>query len=259
MNATRRLIPLVLGVVLVACEDDATGPSNYELAFIARNFAELGRLREDAGDVTGAVAAAHATLALRSGIRPARVSITVDGVTEAYMALEIEHALANDVTEGPVLTLPIVSRTMVAWRGSPPERVVAITIVSDTGEFGPFGGDVAVERPTSFGLAGVGIMFERGSPPWLAVDGGARSTRQTIGEECPVRRPSFVMQLLEPVAVPSACNAAVFFTRFSMRAVEGGAVGLDDARTRVIEMDGQDVHGVRLQYPPVPVMCPMCR
>lgn len=259
MNAIRRLIPLVLGSVLVACDDDATGPSNYELARTAHNFAELGRSRETAGDVSGAVASAHAAIALRSGLRPARVTITVDGVTEEYLALEVERAFGDDVTESPVLTLPIVSRTMIAWRGAPPQRVVAITLASDTGEFAPFGGDVVTERPASFGLTALGVMFERGGQPWLAIDGGARSTRQTIGEECPVPRPSPMTQLLAPVAVPSACNAAVFFTRLRMQVAEGGALEPAGSRTREIEMDGQEVPGIRLQYPPVPVMCPVCR
>ena len=68
-----------------------------------------------------------------------------------------------------------------------------------------------------------------------------------------------VAQVLAPLSLPSACNAALFFTRFSMQAVEGGAATGEAARTRIIGMDGQDVSGIRLQYPPVPTMCPVCR
>jgi hypothetical protein len=57
------------------------------------------------------------------------------------------------------------------------------------------------------------------------------------------------------ITVDGVTNAAACFTRFNMRAVEGCAT----SRTLVIEMDGQDVPGIRLQYPPVPVMCPVCR
>jgi hypothetical protein len=102
-------------------------------------------------------------------------------------------------------------------------------------------------------------MFERGRAPWLAVEGGARSTRQTIGDECSVPRPSSVTQLVAPLVIPSACNAAVFFTRFSMRALQGGAPSVDDPGSRTVQMDGQNVPGIRLQYPPIPVMCPVCR
>lgn len=260
MNAMRRLIPLVLGIGVVACSDDATGPTKVELTVIANNFESLGRSRNGAGDVAGAIVSAEAARALRSGIRPGSVNITVDAVTEEYMALEVERAFGHDVTESPVLTLPIVSRTMIAWRGAPPERVIAITVPSDTGEFGGF---VLLERPTDrpafANWPASGIMFERDGEPWFAVDGGARSTRQLIGDECPVPRPSSVAQVLAPVSLPSACNAAVFFTRFRMQAVAGGAPSGEPARTRVIGMDGQDVSGIRLQYPPVPTMCPVCR
>ena len=48
MNAMRRLVPLVLGIVVMACSDDATGPRKFELAIIANSFESLGRSRDGA-------------------------------------------------------------------------------------------------------------------------------------------------------------------------------------------------------------------
>src|SRR5688500_8233928 len=119
MLSLRRLAPLLFGAALVGCDDDSTGPGEVDLQVVARSFESLGRSRISAGDGSGAIASRAAALVLRAGIRPARVRITVDGVTEDYWALAMEHAvipdltgepLLNDVRDSPILTLPIVSR-----------------------------------------------------------------------------------------------------------------------------------------------------
>src|SRR5688572_5420755 len=212
MLTVRRLAPLLLGVAGMAC-DDSTGPGAVDLHLVARSFETLGRARMGTGDGSGAMASRMASLALRAGLRPARVRIAVDGTTEDYWALEIEHAYGDDVTGGvgdaPILTLPIVTRTMVAWRGGPVERVISITVSSDTGIFSlaRLTSEVPPPYPLYIGPA-FGIMFERRGPVHFAIDGGARSTRQEIGEACAVpERPSF-MQILSPVAAPTSCHRA---------------------------------------------------
>ncbi|HJU69916.1 MAG TPA: hypothetical protein VJ650_16880 [Gemmatimonadaceae bacterium] len=258
----RRLAPLLLGAALLGC-DDSTGPGAVDLHLAARSFESLGQTRMSSGDGGGATVSRLAAQALRTGLRPARVRIAVDGITEEYWALEVEHALGADLTadpnDAPILTLPIVARTMVAWRGAPAERVIAITISSDTGMFGVFRFDLELPPPYPIYLGpAFGIMFERGGPVHFAVDGGARSTRQTIGAECRIPpRPAF-MELVWPVTTPTTCRFATFFTRFNMRAQEGPPAGAAAVRVRVITMDGHDIPGLRFEYPWLYRPCAVC-
>jgi hypothetical protein len=260
----RRLAPLLLGAALVACDDDSTGPGALDLRFAARTLETLGKARMSAGDGGGATASRMAALALRTGLRPERVRIAVDGITEEYWALEVEHAIAPDLSaelnDAPILTLPIVARTMVAWRGRPVERLISITVSSDTGTF-TWARYTALELPPPYPLylgPAFGILFERGGPVHFSVDGGARSTRQTIGGECALpERPPF-MEVLSPVPMPTTCHLARFFTRFNMRVQEGSPAGAAAVRVRVVSMDGHDVPGLRFDYPWLYRPCPVC-
>ena len=249
MLSLRRLAPLILGVALVGCGDDSTGPGGVDLQVVAQSFESLGRSRVAAGDGSGATASHGAAMALRAGIRPARVRITVDGVTEDYWALAIEHAaipdLSAQVIESPILTLPIVSRTTVAWRGAPAERVISITTSSDTGTFS-WDRYAIAELPPPYpiylGIA-FGVMFERGRIPQFSVAGGARTTRQTIGAECPLPQRFPLMQVVSPITQPVSCHTALFFTRFTMTVQEGPPAGAAAVRARVVSMEGADIPG----------------
>jgi hypothetical protein len=258
MIAFRSTTLLALGTLLAACHD-STGPGAADLWLTASSFESLGRSRVGSGDGGGADASRAAAMALRTGLRPTSVRIKVDGVTEDYWALEVERAFAPDLTAGPILTIPIVARTMVAWRGAPAERVISITISSDTGTFSwlPSTLELRPPYPIYFGAA-FGIMFERRGPAHFSVDGGARSTRQTIGAECKLPEPPPFVQVMRPIFLPVTCHAAVFFTRFNMRVQEGPPAGAAAVRVRVVEMEGHDVPGIRLEYPPIHFPCPAC-
>lgn len=251
MITFRRFAPLMLGAVLVGCHDESTGPdSALDLHLAARSFETLIGSRMSAGDGGGAAASRIAWIALRAGIRPARVRITVDGVTQDYWALETEHAFGPDLTESPVLTLPIVSRTMVAWRGGPAERVISITLSSDTGTFSWERYELMSLPPPSPFFMGraFGLLFERGGPVHFSVDGGARSTRQAIGAECKLPDPRPLIQIYPSPPMPVRCHAARFFTRFNMRVQEGPPAGAAAVRVRVVSMDGHEIPGIRLEY-----------
>lgn len=263
MRMFRRFALLLLAAALGACDDDSTGPGAADRYFAARSFETLGQTRMSTGDASGAMASRVAAVALRSGLRPARVRIAVDGVTEEYWALEVEHALAgdltNDLSDAPILELPLVARTMVAWRGGPAERVIAITISSDTGTFTWerfTTSEVTLPYPLYFGPA-LGIMFDRGGPGHFSVDGGARSTRQTIGAECRVPERPVIAQILA-TPTPTTCHLATFFTRFSMRVQEGPPAGAAAVRVRTVAMDGHDVPGIRFGFRWFYRPCPVC-
>lgn len=258
--AVRRLPAVALGALLLACGDDPTGPAPLDLRLAALTFDALQRSRTETGDGLGATAAQHAALALRAGVRPTMVSITVDGSTDAYWALEVEHAFGDDLTLSPVLTLPIVLRQMVAWRGDDPRRVVSISVASDTGTFTRIQAlDVVAPGNTVplFPFAS-GVLFERGDRPFLAESGGARATRGTLGAECPLpaqRRP--MVSSIAPIFSPIACHRATFLTRFTMVARRAPPDGAATLATRTVSMGDHTIEGIQLKYP-MPEPCLAC-
>lgn len=253
MRSLRSLTLLVGIAALSACED-SSAPITVDVAYVATRFDALGRARADLGDPGGAFAARGAALALRLGVRPSHVSITVDGVTEEYLALETEHAFGFTGADAPLPPPPLVLRMMVAWRGLLPDRFVTVMVPGDTGTFGEFVLTSIHENSVSFLGPTFGLLFDRGGPSWRAVAGGARMTRESLGGECEVpRRPTSFVPALEPIA----CHRASFFTRFKMTVNETNTI-TRALRSRVVEMGAHDVAGVRLVYPPLPPMCPVC-
>jgi hypothetical protein len=256
MHSFRSLTLVLACVGLTACEDDSTGPSTIDLRLAAWTFDALSRSRTEAGDGNGAVAARHAARALRAGIRPTRVSISVDGVAEEYLALETEHAFGNVADLDIISPGAVVLRTMVAWRGGTPDRFLAISVLGDTGTFRPFFTLlVGSESPPVFETIATGaVLFERGGPPFFGIAGGARTTRQSLGIECGTPPTSS----FRPPFGAISCRRAAFLTRFTMTASEIGRF-TTGAPSRVVQMGSQEVAGVRFEYPALPTQCPLCR
>lgn len=258
--SVRRLAAFAIGALLLGCSDDPTGPATLDLRLAALTFDVLERSRTETGDGLGATAAQHAAMALRAGVRPTRVSITVDGTTDEYWALEVEHAFGDDLTLSPVLTVPIVLRQMVAWRGDEPRRVISISVVSDTGTFTRFQaldlvlpGNTVPLFPSSFG-----VLFERGSWPFLAESGGARATRGALGAECPLPAPRrSLARVATPVLSPTSCHRATFSTRFTMVVRHAPLDGAAALTTRTVSMADHTIEGIQLKYP-LPELCLAC-
>jgi hypothetical protein len=249
MTPFRRLTTIALLAGLAACDQDPSR-SGISDAFLASRFEELALARTGAGDGPGAAAARGAAHALRLGVRPARVNITVDGSTEQYFAFETEYAYGEDDGASPLPPIPIAVRTMIAWRGVQPDRFLVVQVAGDTGTFAPpCIACLTAERNEVGWLIAFGIVFERGRNPIVAVDGGVRTTRQSLGSECQLpRRPAFV-----PGLEPVSCHRALFFARFSMTANEISTTS-NATLSHVVQMSGHDVPGVRILYPPLPTL-----
>jgi hypothetical protein len=249
MTPFRRLTMFSLVAGLAGCDQDPSRPGISD-AFLAARFEELALARTGAGDGPGAAAARGAAHALRLGMRPARVSITVDGVTEQYFAFETEYAYGEDDGAGPLPPIAIDVRTMIAWRGGEPDRFLVVHVTGDTGTFAPpCIACLTAELNQVEWLAAIGVLFERGRNPFRAFEGGVRTTRQSLGGECQVpKRPAFV-----PGLDPVSCHRAVFFARFRMTANEISSTP-SGVRSHVIQMGGHDVPGVRILYPPLPTL-----
>jgi hypothetical protein len=260
MLTRRRIAPVILGTFLIACADGSTGPGAVDLRVMASSFDDLGLSRQRAGDGDGAAASQAAAIALRTGVRPARVRIAVDGVTESYWALEIERGFASAGMPSPLPGF-LLARTLVAWRGGPAERVIAVTIPSDTGTFSLMRFLTLQSLPPDrmLGAPSFGVIFDRGGPAHIAVDGGARSTRESLGSTCEMPTQRSILEMLSSFYLPATCQRALFFTRFNMRVQEWGSAGLDGARSRVVVMVGQEIPGIRLEYQPIEPPCLGCR
>ena len=252
MLMLRRFAPLVLGMLLIACGEDSTGPGAVDLRLVARSFDDLGLSRQRDGDGNGAAASQAAAIALRTGIRPARVRIAVDGVTEDYWAVEIERGFAG-INMLSSVSGPFLGRTLDAWHGGPAERVISITVMGDTGTFSlmRYYGLDALPPNRILPDPAFGVMFDRGGPAHVSIDGGARSTRESLGAECVTPERESILEMLSSFYLPATCQRARFFTRFNMRVQEWPIGGLNAARTRVVEMAGQAVPGVRFEYQPM--------
>jgi hypothetical protein len=251
MLRLRRFALVMVGPLLVACGDDSTGPDAADLRVVARTFDDLGLSRQRAGDGDGAAASQAAAIALRTGIRPTRVRIAVDGVAESYWALEIERGFAGSSTLSSVG--PLHARTLVAWRGGPAKQVISITISGDTGTFSLMR-YYSLDAPPPDRILldpAFGVMFDRGGPAHVSVDGGARSTRESLGAQCQTPERESILEMLSSFYLPATCQRARFFTRFTMRVQEWPIAGLNAARTRVVEMAGHDIPGVRFEYQPI--------
>ena len=96
-----------------------------------------------------------------------------------------------------------------------------------------------------------GVLFDRGGPANVSIDGGARSTRESLGAECQTPERESILEMLSSFYLPATCQRARFFTRFNMRVQEWPIAGLNAARTHVVEMAGHDIPGVRFEYQPV--------
>jgi hypothetical protein len=234
-SMSRLATVLCLSACVVAC-GRSTEPSNVDLALLASRFDALAHEREEAGDPSGAGAASVAAFVLRLGIPPTRMSMTVDGTADDFLALEMEFG--DDVTEPPQSIIPGVHRTLVAWRGARPDRVLSIGVQGDSGSFETRMASAQPEDGPHAQVPMFGILFDRGEPPLVGITGGGHTVRQSI-DETPCEPPR------TPLFVSTSCQRVTFLTRFTMTA-HVMPVTSPEIRPRVVSMREQTVAGVRL-------------
>jgi hypothetical protein len=250
MPIPRRTTLLVLAAALLGCSDDVTSPTDIDLAFIATRFDAFGEERRRGQDAEGAHAARATALALRLGIRPSRVSITLDGISSEWLALEQEYVFGGQYRAGPLPLDGVVMRRFVAWQGVGPDRVLSVILDGDTTSYGQFVALASQERPLSTSLLffPTALLIERENGRHLAAGGGAHSTRESFGEACSTatHRVPFL-----PQVNPVSCYRAVFETRFAVTLIDVSSVERA-LRARVVQMDSHDVRGLQLGYPGIP-------
>jgi len=204
---------LALLGLAAACSDTPTEPQEPE-AELASAFETLAVEANRQGDADGAAALSGGSIALRMGVRPSTIQLTIDGEVIRHYALVAGIAREIDGESRMV-------RTLFAWTGERrPETLLEVTLRSDEGEFGP---EVADPAKQARGI----YAHLRERARWFATGGGATITLADLGEPC--GRPLSENPNLE-------CAKARFDVRmvgeFHRRSPETGAV-IPDSRLSI--------------------------
>ena len=247
-----------LAVAVAACgADRATAPDDA-----ARAAAELDVAASHVGlaaGPAGALAVQSAASALRGGIRPTQVDITVAGVTEHWNALGHEiHVLFPGGALAGFEPPPV--RALVAWRpSSTGMRVLYLLATAEDGALGPLL-PVPAAGETDLAFPSVLLYSEGPNLLWQASAGEQTSKLTATGGPCSTRSVRPVAALAAPTCVEatfvfslSGAAAEPFALRFAPGAPANAATG-----TRTLAMLPQTVTGVQLKVtlpaPPPPTI-----
>ena len=176
--SSRRLRWAALAIVAVgvgACAEEPASPSE-QTDLLAATFDGYARQSNQEGDPDASLAFAHAAMAVRLGIRPTTISVSVDDQPVAFQALVhvVRHRSLDNV---PAL------RTMIAFRQSepdqPPSRVLYLAITIDSARVA----HPANLSPLPFAWAVWKDLGKR--EVWVATQGKAGIKQQSTGDPCP--------------------------------------------------------------------------
>ena len=164
----------LLLALTAACSGDTLAPAadsstatELELA-----FESLAAQANSEGDVERSESMSGGATALRMGVRPSIIEVTIDGELVRYNAVVAGINRRGD--DGVVRPM----RRLIAWTGDrTPEQVLEVSLASDQGDFGIPGGNPS---PTARGTWTDRTAGER----WVAVNGGAEITLASSGEPC---------------------------------------------------------------------------
>jgi len=153
-----------------ACSDAPTEPLDTE-AELAATFETMAAEANREGDADGAAALSGGSMALRMGVRPSLIPVTIDGEVIRHYALV---AGVTRVIDGETRMI----RTLFAWTGDRrPHTILEVTLRSDAGDFGPAADDASNRAR--------GVYTDlRQRLRWFATGGGAAITLAEAGEAC---------------------------------------------------------------------------
>lgn len=216
---------LLAALVVTACADDPTGaallpPSDPE---VAATLDEMALHAASLGDHQAATAFAGGALAIRFGIEPTELILTVDGVDTRYLGVVTGFA-------EPGSTSGVGVRSLVAWTApGAPAAFLQVDARSDAAAFDPTG------APMGPGLAKGSWADLTARTRHVAEDGSAFTTLSSLAGRCPNQ--------------PAGTDPRVTCTsaRFTAR-LEGTFVSLTQPSERVtIAVTQQNVAGAILE------------
>ena len=174
----KRLVGLSMVFTLAACNERATvtAPETDEaMAQVASLESEASRATS-AGDTESATAFRGAAAALRYGVRPTQIAVSVRGETFRYLAVvtgNIEVLADSDTA---------IRRTLVAWHtlNDPPTAVLKLATLADHGSFSSAAEPASNPRARAHGLWADLARASR----WIATAGDAGLGIASMGGDC---------------------------------------------------------------------------
>jgi hypothetical protein len=174
----RRACAAIVVTVFAACTTDlaSNGVQEDELAVELEGLSQEANQR---GDVDASSAYSAAAMAVRLGIRPTPIGVSVAGVTERYEAFVhvVSHARPNAAS--------IRLRTLVAVHGvNRPEKILYVATMADSAELG-HPTMTLDRRPDVRQLAWASWRDRVNGRIWVATSGTAGIVEESVGGECP--------------------------------------------------------------------------
>lgn len=168
---------LAAGLFAAACQDAATtAPTDSGTDLQAAITQAAGEAARN-GDTDRAEALDHGARALRWGIRPSEIEVTIQNETFVYQAIVV--GMARRRGEGEA----VLVRTLVAWTGQPPTALLQVVSRSDHGLFGTPGNDNGNGNGPD-GARGVWKNLTA-REIWVATAGFADLVLASTGARCP--------------------------------------------------------------------------
>jgi hypothetical protein len=174
----KRLVGLSMGIALVACNERAatTAPVADDAMAQATSLESEASRASDAGDTESATAFRGAAAALRYGVRPTQIAVSVHGETLRYLAVvtgNIEVLADRDTA---------IRRTLVAWHhaNERPVAVLQVATLADHGSFSSAAEPASDPRARAHGLWADLVRASR----WIATAGEAGLGIASLGGDC---------------------------------------------------------------------------
>lgn len=165
-------------VALAACGESPAGPEAEQLPELEASIEQMAAEANRAGDADAAVAFADGLEAVRFGVRPSEIAVTVGGEEVRY------HALVVGVVVNHGDGRELVRRSLIAWAGANrPAALLQVSAFSDEATFG-YPADLNT-RPDPTGRArGTWADLVR-RHRWVATAGTVAIKVASVGDPCP--------------------------------------------------------------------------
>jgi len=166
----------ILVSMLAGCSDGPAAPADTEVELEVL-LEQLVAEANSAGDVDAATAFGDGLRAVRLGVRPSELDVTVNGEAATYLA--IVTGIVHETRSGETL----LRRSLIAWLGDRPRAVLQVTSLSDQAAFG-YPTDL-VTRDDPVGRARGTWVNRARQQLFVATSGDASLVLASTGDTCP--------------------------------------------------------------------------
>lgn len=177
---------VAVAAIVAGCSTDSAGPATDQDLELATTFDAMAGEANGRGDPDESAAFSGAAMAVRLGIRPTEIGVSVGGESRRYLAFV--HVIRHGQRDGNLPSL----RTMVAYRARADSRRPAeVLFLATAGE------DVVINLPSLAGFRPSAETFAVASWKdlvngqfWVATSGKAGIKLESTGGPCPKLSPN---------------------------------------------------------------------